>query len=76
MGLKIPCPHCGLREHTEFAFGGELRPLAAADPDEDFRHVYLRENTPGRQRERWFHLLGCRRWITISRDTTTNRIGG
>jgi heterotetrameric sarcosine oxidase delta subunit len=75
MGLKIPCPHCGTRDHTEFVFGGELRPLAAEDPQEDFRRVYLRENATGSQRERWFHLFGCRRWTTITRDITTNVIG-
>ncbi|MBI3648868.1 MAG: sarcosine oxidase subunit delta [Actinobacteria bacterium] len=75
MGLKIPCPNCGPRDHTEFWFGGELRPIEAPDAREDFRRVYLRDNAPGPQRERWYHLYGCRRWLTISRDTTTNRIG-
>jgi heterotetrameric sarcosine oxidase delta subunit len=76
MGVKIPCPNCGPRDHTEFTFGGELRPLEAADADEDFRRVYLRENLPAEQEERWFHLFGCRRWLTIRRDALTNRIGG
>ena len=73
--LKIPCSFCGPREHTEFTFGGEVLPPAASDPHEDFLRVYLRENATGPQRERWFHLMGCRRWTTITRDTTTNRIG-
>ena len=76
MGIKVPCPNCGPRDHTEFTFGGELRPMDASDPDEDFRRVYLRENAPGEQEERWFHLFGCRRWLTLRRDTVTNRIGG
>jgi heterotetrameric sarcosine oxidase delta subunit len=76
MSLRIPCPNCGPRPYTEFTFGGELRPLEAADPAEDFARVYLRENTPGDQQERWFHLYGCRRWLTLRRDTLTNRIGG
>jgi sarcosine oxidase subunit delta len=76
VGLKIPCPHCGLRPYTEFAFGGELRPLEARDVDDDFARVYLRENAPGEQEERWYHLYGCRRWLTIRRDTVTNRIDG
>ena len=74
MGLKIPCPHCGPRDHTEFTFGGELRPLEADGPDDDFIRVYLRENAPGPQTERWFHSFGCRRWLTVSRDTVTSRI--
>jgi heterotetrameric sarcosine oxidase delta subunit len=76
MGIKIPCPNCGPRDHTEFTFGGELRPYGATDPDEDFRAVYLRENAPEAQDERWFHMFGCRRWLTLRRDTLTNRIGG
>ena len=76
MGLRIPCPNCGLRDYTEFTFGGELRPLEARDADEDFVRVTLRENVAGLQRERWYHLYGCRRWLTLERDTVTNRIGG
>jgi sarcosine oxidase subunit delta len=76
MGIKVPCPNCGPRDHTEFTFGGELRPMGASDPDEDFRRVYLRENAPGEQEERWFHLFGCRRWLTLRRDTVTNAMGG
>ncbi len=74
MSLLIPCPHCGLRPFTEFTFGGELRPIEADGPEADFARVYLRENAAGAQQERWFHLLGCRRWLTITRDTVTNRI--
>jgi heterotetrameric sarcosine oxidase delta subunit len=74
VSLLIPCPHCGRRPFTEFAFGGELRPIEAGDLEEDFARVYLRENAAGLQEERWFHVLGCRRWLTISRDTVTNRI--
>jgi heterotetrameric sarcosine oxidase delta subunit len=74
VGIKIPCPHCGPRDHSEFAFGGERRPDAASDPDDDFERVYLRRNALGRQEERWFHALGCRRWLTVARDTETNRI--
>jgi heterotetrameric sarcosine oxidase delta subunit len=74
VSLLIPCPHCGQRPFTEFTFGGELRPIEADGPEADFARVYLRENAAGLQRERWFHLLGCRRWLTITRDTVTNRI--
>jgi heterotetrameric sarcosine oxidase delta subunit len=76
MGLKIPCPNCGLRDYTEFTFGGELRPVDASDPSEDFGRVTLRENRAGLQDERWYHLYGCRRWLTLRRDTVTNRIEG
>jgi sarcosine oxidase, subunit delta len=76
VGIKVPCPRCGPREYTEFTFGGELRDLDSPDPDADFRRVYLRDNTAGIQVERWFHVYGCRRWLTLRRDTVTNEIHG
>ena len=75
MALKVPCPNCGWRPSTEFAWGGELRPIDAADAESDFARVFLPANAAGPQEERWFHLLGCRRWLTVTRDTTTNVIG-
>lgn len=74
MSLKVPCPTCGPRAFEEFVYGGEERPVEAADPAEDFRRVFLPENVAGPQRERWFHAAGCRRWCTVTRDTRTNRI--
>jgi heterotetrameric sarcosine oxidase delta subunit len=74
--IEIPCPNCGRRPFTEFSFGGELRPVEASDPEEDFERVYLPSNAAGIQEERWFHAFGCRRWLTLRRDTVTNRIDG
>lgn len=73
MSLLVTCPSCGERPYTEFAFGGEVRDVSSPDVTSDFARVYLRENTAGVQEERWFHLLGCRRWVTLRRDTTSNR---
>ena len=64
-----------MRPVGEFTFGGERRDLEATDAAEDFARVYLRENAAGLQFERWFHAFGCRRWLSIERDTVTNRIG-
>jgi heterotetrameric sarcosine oxidase delta subunit len=72
--LLVPCPTCGERPSTEFTFGGELRPLDAADPEADVARVFLRANVAGIQEERWFHALGCRRWLTLRRDTRTDGI--
>ena len=74
MALKVPCPTCGWRPATEFAWGGELRPVEAPDVESDFERVFLPANAAGAQVERWFHLLGCRRWITVTRDTATNEV--
>ena len=75
MAIRVPCPNCGWRSATEFRWGGELRPLDAPDPEADFERVLLPANEAGPQNERWFHLLGCRRWVTVRRDTTTNEVG-
>jgi sarcosine oxidase subunit delta len=74
VALNIPCPFCGSRPYTEFTFGGELRPTESPDLDADFDRVYHRANVAGRQVERWFHAHGCRRWLTLTRDTVTNRV--
>ncbi|MGZ4132604.1 MAG: sarcosine oxidase subunit delta [Actinomycetota bacterium] len=74
MSLLVPCPFCGERPYAEFTFGGELRPVSSPDVKSDFARLYLRENVAGVQEERWFHAYGCRRWLTLRRDTTTNTI--
>jgi sarcosine oxidase, subunit delta len=73
VSLLVECPFCGERPFTEFTFGGELRPVSSPDTERDFARVYLPENAVGIQEERWFHALGCRRWLTAARDTTTDR---
>ena len=86
MALRLTCPNCGTRPHTEFWFGGEVE----AHPDEgvahsvgadraaflefDFARVWLRRNSYGLQRERWFHHAGCRLWHTATRNTLDNRL--
>lgn len=73
MGFKIDCPNCGARDYTEFAFDAELRPdpfnqrIVGSD-------LWARANAAGPQAELWFHSNGCRRWITVHRDTRTNEI--
>jgi sarcosine oxidase subunit delta len=76
LGFRLDCPRCGSRPYTEFAFGGEVpEPGGSPDPLEaDFERVWLRRNATGRQRERWFHSQGCRRWLTVERDTRTNEV--
>ena len=71
VGLQIDCPNCGRRDYTEFSFDSEERP----DPFHERvvgMALWSRTDAAGRQRERWFHELGCRRWLTIERDTRTN----
>jgi sarcosine oxidase subunit delta len=75
MGFHIECPNCGSRSYHEFWFGGELRAYdPEASPEQDYAYVWMRDNAAGPQRERWFHFAGCRRWLTVERDTRTNEI--
>jgi sarcosine oxidase subunit delta len=74
VAFQIDCPNCGRRPYTEFVFGGEVREVGRLDAESDFARAYLPTNGAGPQHERWFHAFGCRRWITITRDTVTNRL--
>ncbi len=75
MALRVPCPHCGERPFTEFWCSGEVHPVPTAREsiEANFDRVWMRDNRPGVQLERWFHAQGCRRWLTFERDTRTNR---
>ncbi len=73
----LDCPRCGRRPLDEFTFGGERRPSASwlTDPDaRDFDDVWVFENPAGVTTERWFHAAGCRRWLTVRRDTSVDRV--
>jgi sarcosine oxidase, subunit delta len=74
--LRLPCPQCGVRAVVEFRYGEiptvpeELTDPAARDLD----RAFMRTNPEGIVTERWFHEAGCRRWMTIRRDTRTDEI--
>ena len=76
--LLIPCPFCGERAEIEFIAGGEAitRPEnpAALDDAALTDYLYHRDNRRGVQREQWWHVHGCRRWLVVERDTQTNEI--
>jgi len=75
--LWIPCPTCGLRPVEEYRFGGELPavPERITDPGQrDVDYVWFFNNVDGPSVERWFHHAGCRRWLTLHRDTSTDTV--
>jgi sarcosine oxidase subunit delta len=74
---ELDCPTCGRRPLDEFAFGGERRATRSSitEPDaRDFDEVWIFDNPHGRTTERWFHAAGCRRWLTVVRDTSIDRV--
>lgn len=74
---RFDCPRCGRRPIEEFVFGGEHHTIPDAITDADARNldeVWMFENPAGPTTERWFHAAGCRRWLTIRRDTTTDTV--
>jgi heterotetrameric sarcosine oxidase delta subunit len=77
MGFEIECPACGRRSYHEFTLGGELRPYdPEARGERSYEQTWLRANAGGEQAERWFDAAGCRRWLTVRRDTRTNEVLG
>ncbi|MBV9194890.1 MAG: sarcosine oxidase subunit delta [Solirubrobacterales bacterium] len=76
MSFLLACPNCGVREVSDFGYGGEIssRPGAGADFRQLNAYNYFRRNVAGVQREWWFHRSGCRAWFIAERDTRTNRV--
>ena len=75
--LLIPCPFCGARAEIEFACGGEAcatQPASTADDAAWTAYLFLRRNTLGLARERWFHAAGCRQWFFVFRNTLTHEV--
>ena len=73
--MQIPCPWCGPRNVTEFRHHGPHSPrpeVETASVEQWHRYLYLQENPCGPVEERWYHSAGCRRFISITRDTYTN----
>ena len=77
--MRIPCPFCGHRDVSEFAYLGDAgitRPAPdALDTDRQFfEAIYLRDNPAGPHRELWYHASGCRSWLEVERNTRTHEI--
>jgi len=74
MSYLLTCPHCGVREVTDFSFGGEVvvRPKSTPTERELNTYNYFRANVAGDQVEWWWHRSGCRAWFLAERDTRSN----
>ena len=76
MSYLLTCPNCGIREVTDFAFGGEVskRPTQRPTFRELNTYTYFKRNVAGVQREWWNHRSGCRAWFLAERNTVTNEV--
>jgi methylglutamate dehydrogenase subunit B len=78
--MKLPCPVCGERGYAEFRYGGDASKARPAHGEGGAKawhdHVFLFDNPKGPHTEYWQHVLGCRTWFVVRRDTATNRLEG
>lgn len=77
--LQITCPNCGVRDETEFVYGGEGHIVRAENPESISDHewaeyLFYSSNPMGVHYESWQHRFGCRRWFNIARDTLLHDI--
>ena len=78
--MIIEHPLLGPRDSQEFTYLGDAglvhRPDASAgDAAESFfDYQYLRDNPAGTHRELWYHEMGDRSWLVITRDPVTHEI--
>ena len=75
--IRIPCPHCGLRDEVEFSYRGDAtvsRPPADAPVEEFHDYVYKRANPRGWHVEWWYHAGGCRQFLKVVRHTMTHEV--
>ncbi len=76
--MIIPCPHCGPRDLSEFAYQGDgsrKRPDASSTNQKAWNaYVYDRLNPVGDHNEIWQHAGGCRRHLAVIRNTLTHEI--
>ncbi len=78
--MIITHPLLGPRDAQEFTYLGDARLMdrpdwQASDAAQQFyEYQYLRDNPAGIHQELWFHEMGDRSWLVVTRDTTTHEI--
>lgn len=75
--ILLPCPWCGPRDAAEFGYLGEVnaRPDPRTAEHEQWRaYLHVRANPAGWTTERWYHRMGCRRYLVMERHTVTNEV--
>ena len=75
--IRINCPFCGERDHSEFTYGSDASiqyPALDGSLEEWHDAVFMRENIRGDQFETWHHVNGCRMWLIVERNTINHEI--
>ena len=78
--MIIEHPLLGPRDSQEFVYLGDAslldRPDWQAGNSEDvfFDYQYIRDNPAGTHRELWYHEMGDRSWLIVTRDTVSHEI--
>ena len=73
----MTCPLNGVRNISEFVYGGEV--IDMPDPDnyndrEWADYLFMENNTRGVVREWWLHASTSSYWFIAERNTATNEI--
>lgn len=78
--LLLTCPHCGPRSEHEFFCAGQAQdrpdPSQMLDDAAWAEYLYCRDNPDAAVRERWWHVHGCRAWLTVTRHPHTQAVLG
>ena len=78
--MIIEHPLLGPRDSQEFTYLGDASLLDRPDWQATdaagafYEYQYLRDNPAGTHRELWYHEMGDRSWLVITRDTTSHEI--
>lgn len=75
--IRINCPFCGERDHSEFTYGVDgsiVYPSLDSSIEDWVKAIFFRRNIYGMQIETWHHTSGCRMWLKVERDTKTHEI--
>ncbi|WP_417794284.1 sarcosine oxidase subunit delta [Terasakiella pusilla] len=76
--MKIECPFCGKRDHSEFTYKGDATVARPDHSEQDLDrwndYVFQRTNPKGAHKEYWHHTSGCRKFLIVERDTVSHKI--
>jgi heterotetrameric sarcosine oxidase delta subunit len=76
--MIIHHPILGPRDVSEFTYLGDASLMDRPGPGADIRamhdYLYIRTNAAGEHRELWYHAMGDRSWLVVTRNTVTQEI--